>query len=70
MQALLRKFDHTRRIAKWGAMLRAFDIKYMPRMAIKGQILTDLVAEFTMEFVENKVLGSEIMVVSTPSFPT
>jgi len=51
-------------------MLRAFDIKYMPCTAIKGQVLADLVAKFTMEFVENKVLGSEIMVVSTPSFPT
>ena len=30
-----------------GMILRAFDIKYMPRTAIKGQVLTDLVAEFT-----------------------
>ena len=50
-------------------MLKAFDIKYMPRSAIKGQVLVDLVAEFTEEFVEDKVLGSKIMVVSTPSFP-
>ena len=28
-------------------MLGAFDIKYLPRTAIKGQILADLVAEFT-----------------------
>ena len=25
---------------------RAFDIKYMPRTSIKGQVLADLVAEF------------------------
>ena len=30
-----------------GTILRAFDIKYMPRTVIKGQVLTDLVAEFT-----------------------
>ena len=24
----------------------AFDIKYMPRTSVKGQVLTDLVAEF------------------------
>ena len=30
-----------------GTILRAFDIKYMSRTAIKGQVLTDLVAEFT-----------------------
>ena len=34
-------------IAKWGTILRAFDIKYMPRTSVKGQVLADLVAEFT-----------------------
>ena len=34
------------RIAKWGTILGAFDIKYMPRTAVKGQVLVDLVAEF------------------------
>ena len=28
-------------------VLGAFDIKYMPRTPIKGQVLTNLVAEFT-----------------------
>ena len=31
----------------WGTILKAFDIKYMPRTFIKGQVLVDLVAEFT-----------------------
>ena len=35
------------RIAKWGTILGAFDIKYMPRTSVKGQVLVDLVAEFT-----------------------
>ena len=30
----------------WSALLGAFDIKYMPRSSIKGQVLVDLVAEF------------------------
>ena len=34
-------------IAKWGTILGAFDIKYMPRISVKGQILAALVAEFT-----------------------
>ena len=34
-------------IAKWGTILRAFNIKYMPRTSVKGQVLADLVAEFT-----------------------
>ena len=35
LQALLRKSNYTDRIVKWGTMLRAYDIKYMPRTAIK-----------------------------------
>ena len=46
LQSLLRRSDYTRRIAKWGTTLGAFDIKYMSRTAIKGLVLADLVAEF------------------------
>ena len=46
LKSVLRSADYTRRIAKWGAILRAFDIKYMPRTSIKGQVLADLVVEF------------------------
>lgn len=49
LQALLRKSDYTRRVTKWGAMLGAFNVKYMPRTAVKGQVLADLVAKFTEE---------------------
>jgi len=35
-------------------ILKAFDIKYMPRTSIKGQVLADLVAEFAeLSFEEN-----------------
>ena len=40
------------RIAKWGTVLGAFDIKYMPRISVKGQVLADLVAEFTEPLLE------------------
>ena len=36
----------------WSALLGAFDIKYMPRSSIKGQVLADLVAEFAEPSVE------------------
>ena len=49
LQALLRRSDYIARVEKWGTMLDAFDIKYLPRMAMKGQILANLVAEFTEE---------------------
>ena len=45
-KAILRNADYTGRIAKWGTVLGGFDIKYMPRISVKGQVLVDLVAEF------------------------
>ena len=47
LKAILQSADYTGRIAKWGTILGAFDIKYMPRTSVKGQVLADLVAEFT-----------------------
>lgn len=51
-------------------ILGAFDIKCMPRTSIKGQVLVDLVAEFTDGAEEGKMSGLEILVVSTPYPPT
>ena len=45
-KAIFRSADYTRRIAKWGIVLEAFDIKYMPRTSVKGQVLADFVAKF------------------------
>ena len=46
LKAILRSADYTERIAKWGMILGAFDIKYMPRTLVKGQILANLAAKF------------------------
>ena len=46
LKSILRSADYTGRITKWGTILGAFDIKYMPQISIKGQVLTDLVVEF------------------------
>ena len=54
LQALLRKAGYTGRISKWGTILGAFNIKFMPRTSIKGQFLTDLVAEFTESVLETE----------------
>ena len=52
LKTVLRSADYIGRIAKWGTILGAFDIKYMPRTSIKGQVLADLVAEFTEPEIE------------------
>ena len=49
---MLFRSDYTGRIAKWGTILGAFDIKYMLRTFIKGHVLADLVAEFTKPEIE------------------
>ena len=46
LRCILWSADYTGRIAKWGTILGAFDIRYMPRTVVKGQILADLVAKF------------------------
>ena len=35
------------RLALWAIELSEFDIRYSPRIAIKGQIVADFIAEFT-----------------------
>ena len=58
LKSVLRRTDYTGRITKWGTILGAFDIKYMPRTFIKGQVIVDLVAEFA-ECLEEMEGGSE-----------
>ena len=58
LKLVLRSANYTGRIAKWGTILGAFDIKYMSHTSIKGQVLTDLVAEFA-ECPEDVERGNE-----------
>ena len=60
LKSVLRSADYTGRVAKWGTILGAFDIKYMPRTSIKAQVLADLVAEFA-ECPEEVEMGDESM---------
>jgi len=55
LRSLLRSADYTGRIAKWGTILGAFDIKYMPCISVKGQVLADLMAEFAETPLEERV---------------
>ena len=54
LRSILCSIDYTGRVAKWGTILGAFDIKYMPRTSVKGQVLTDLVAEFAEPLLEEE----------------
>ncbi|XP_075640288.1 uncharacterized protein LOC142612042 [Castanea sativa] len=52
LQSLLRRSDFKGRIAKWGTRLGSFDIRYMPRNSMKGQVLADFIAEFSPKSTE------------------
>ena len=54
LRSILRSADYIGRIAKWGTILRTFDIKYMPLTAVKGHILANLVAEFAEPLPEEE----------------
>ena len=41
IKSVLRSVDYTGRIAKWNTVLGAFDIKYMPRTSVNGQVLAE-----------------------------
>ena len=55
LRSLLRSANYTWRIAKWGTILGAFDIKYMPHTSVKGQVLADLVAKFAKSPLEERL---------------
>ena len=64
LKAILRSVDYTGTIAKWGTILRAFDIKYMPRISVKGQVLADLVAEFIETSTTQNMDGKSVDTIS------
>ena len=75
LKAILWSTDYMGGIAKWGTVLGAFDIKYMPWTYVKGQVLADLVAEFneppleeisTTQNMDGKSIG--IISLREPSF--
>ena len=74
LKSVLRIADYTGRIAIWSTILGAFDIKYIPRTSIKGQVLADLVAKFAkppVEIVaeEHNMDGKSVGVISMPGPP-
>jgi ribonuclease HI len=55
VQAMFNKADFTGRIWKWGAKISALGVKYLPRTAIKWQVLADFVAEFAPTSKQNNL---------------
>ena len=47
MRQILHKSKTSGRLIKWAIELSEFDIRYKPRMAVKGKFLADFIIEFT-----------------------
>ena len=63
MKQVLHKPETSGRLMKWAIELSEFDIKYKPKTAIKGQVLTDLVMEFTSaEPAENTQTTTDLLI--------
>ena len=47
LKSIVENSQVTGRIAKWATELKPYSIRYEPRTTIKGQVLSDFIAEFT-----------------------
>ena len=48
MKQVLHKPETSGRLMKWAIELSEFDIRYKPKIVIKGKVLVDFVMEFTL----------------------
>ena len=60
LQLLLKRSNFTGRVAKWGTQLGSFDVRYRPRSSVKGQVLVDFVAEFSLRSEVEVVCHMEV----------
>ena len=56
LKKAMNKLEVAGRLIQWAVELSEFDIKYLPRHAIKAQALADFIAEFTPSHKESEVV--------------
>ena len=59
LKYIINNHDATRRIAKWGIELAAFQIEYKPRTVIKSQSLANFIVDWTETAEYTRVPESE-----------
>ena len=71
LKSVLRTADYTGRITLWNTILGVFDIKYMPRTSVKGQVLVAEFAEPPIEILTELrgVEGKSVSMISAQKPP-
>ena len=59
LKKAMNKLEVVGRLIQWAIELSEFDIKYLPRHAIKTQALADFIAEFTPSHNESEVVENK-----------
>ncbi|KAK8919324.1 hypothetical protein KSP39_PZI022022 [Platanthera zijinensis] len=55
LRRILGGVEHSGRLAKWSIELSEFDLSYVPREAIKAQVVADFLADYVLEAEEMEV---------------
>ena len=56
LKKAMNKLEVVGRLIQWAIELSEFDIKYLPRHAIKAQALADFIVEFTLSHSDSEVV--------------
>ena len=59
LKKAMNKLEVVGRLIQWAVKLSEFDIKYLPRHAIKAQALADFIAEFTLSHNDLEVVDDK-----------
>ena len=70
LKKAMNKLEAAGRLIQWAIELSEFDIKYLPRHAIKAQALADFIAEFTLSHNDSEVLEDKKWIIHVDGLST
>ena len=70
LKKAMNKLEAARRLIQWAVELSEFDIKYLPRHAIKAQALADFILEFTSSNNESEVVEDKKWIIHVDGLST
>ena len=70
LKKAMNKLEAAGRLIQWAIELSEFDIKYLPRHAIKAQALADFIAEFTPSHNDSEVVEDKKWIIHVDGLST